>query len=61
MEQWPNGPEKTAGLAAARSAIAGLAGSAGSSFVCSICANAKSPLILMPRGQQEQDPIRLAA
>jgi hypothetical protein len=39
MEQWPDGPRKEAGLAAARSALEGLEGAmpVGFSFACAIC------------------------
>ena len=57
MEQWPEGPMKEAGLAAARSALKRLAADAPPShpFVCSTCAarNAESTCSFeMPRAVQ---------
>jgi len=64
MEQWPDGPRREAGLAAARSAIESLARTLpqGSSFDCATCAGRRqtvSVLSLVPRVQRK--PSSLAA
>jgi hypothetical protein len=66
MEQWPDGPRKDVGLAAARSALESLLRTASPNepaFMCSICASRRqnATVIEYPLRFQSMRSFRLAA
>ena len=65
MEEWPDGPRKDAGLAAARAALEALETSApmASTFICEVCAKRREAekIVVYPGKARTEHPNRLAA